>query len=176
MRKLTMVMESSTVNSSSGNSIEKAHGEKSTNAILVELLMVNVGKISGIIEQRGHEIFGKSNLLSTEEINDNSLEFLELFVLILHAGDKIDRRSAEFKALRKFFTTFSQQIEMRGGDLDEFVRYIQFLQQVFLDSLDCERTLSFDVSKEILLLLASVFNDIVLDVFHVYLEEKESTI
>jgi len=150
--------------------------EKTVRDVLVELLMVNVGNISGVIEKQGQEIFVQSNLLSTEEINDYSLEFLELFVLILHAGEHIDRRSSEFKALRKFFTTFSQQIEARGGNLDEFVRYVQFLQQVFLDAMDCEHTLDFEMSREILMLVASVFNDIILDVFHVYLEEKESTI
>jgi len=155
---------------------EKPTSQESVNKILIEQLMVNVGDISSIIEEHGHNIFGQSNLMSTEEINDNSLEFLELFVLILHAGDKIDRRSTEFKALRQFFSTLSQQIQMRGGNMDDFVRYIQFLQQLFLDSLGCNDTLSFESSREVLLQLASVFNDIVLDVFHIYIEEKESTI
>jgi rsbT co-antagonist protein RsbR len=42
--------------------------------------------------------------------------------------------------------------------------------------LEAEEGLSFNQTREILLLLANVFNDIVLDVFHVYLTEKESTI
>jgi rsbT co-antagonist protein RsbR len=144
--------------------------------ILIEQLMLNVGNISNIIEQQGQDIFGQANLLSTEEIKDNSLEFLELFVLVLHAGEKVDRRSSEFKALRRFFTTFSEQIQTRGGSLDEFVRYIQFLQQVFLDSLGCDDSIDFADSRKILMLLAAMFNDMVLDVFHVYLQEKESTI
>ncbi|MGB5339298.1 MAG: STAS domain-containing protein, partial [Gammaproteobacteria bacterium] len=144
--------------------------------ILIEQLMLNVGNISNIIEQQGQDIFGQANLLSTEEIKDNSLEFLELFVLVLHAGEKVDRRSPEFKALRRFFTTFSEQIQTRGGNLDEFVRYIQFLQQVFLDSLGCDDSIDFADSRKILMLLAAMFNDMVLDVFHVYLQEKESTI
>jgi rsbT co-antagonist protein RsbR len=155
---------------------EKPTGNASINQVLIEQLMVNIGKISSVIEKHGHTIFGQSSLLSTEEINDNCLEFLELFVLILHAGEKIDRRSTEFKALQQFFTTLSQQIQTRGGNMDEFVRYIQFLQQLFLDSLGCDDTLSFETSREVLLLLAGVFNDIVLDVFHVYINEKENTI
>ncbi len=154
----------------------KPAGDESINQILIEQLMVNIGKISAVIEKHGHTIFGQSSLLSTEEINDNCLEFLELFVLILHAGEKIDRRSIEFKALQQFFTTLSQQIQTRGGNMDEFVRYIQFLQQLFLDSLGCDDTLSFETSREVLLLLAGVFNDIVLDVFHVYINDKENTI
>jgi len=156
--------------------VEKPVSDENINQILIEQLMVNIGKISTVIEKHGHTIFGQSNLLSTEEISDNCLEFLELFVLILHAGEKIDRRSAEFKALRQFFTILSQQIQARGGSMDEFVRYVQFLQQLFLDSLGCDDSLSFDTSREVLLLLAGVFNDIVLDVFHVYINDKENTI
>ena len=149
---------------------------RTTNQILIDLLMLNVGKISAIIEQQGHSIFGQANLLSKEEINDYSLEFLELVVMLLQSGNQLDRRSAEFSALRKFFTTFSQQIQARGSNLDEFVRYIQFLQRVFLDNLEADATVDFAQSREILLLLGSIFNDIILDVFHVYLEEKERTI
>lgn len=155
---------------------DKAKTDKAINQVLIEQLMVNVGKISNIIEQQGHSIFGQANLLSKEEINDYSLEFLELFVVVLQAGDKVDRRGAEFKALRQFFTTFSQQIRVRGGSLDEFVRYIQFLQRVFLDNLEADANIDFRQTREILLLLAGVFNDIMLDVFHVYLQEKERTI
>ncbi|MDE2088718.1 MAG: STAS domain-containing protein [Gammaproteobacteria bacterium] len=155
---------------------DKAKTDKTVNQILIEQLMVNVGKISNVIEQQGHGIFGQANLLSQEEINDYSLEFLELFVVVLQAGDKVDRRGAEFKALRQFFTTFSQQIRVRGGSLDEFVRYIQFLQRVFLDNQEADANIDFRQTREILLLLAGVFNDIMLDVFHVYLQEKERTI
>ncbi len=149
---------------------------RTTNQILIDLLMLNVGKISAIIEQQGPRIFGQTNLLSKEEINDYSLEFLELIVMLLQVGSQLDRRSAEFNALRKFFTTFSQQIQVRGSNLDEFVRYIQFLQRVFLDNLEADATIDFTQSREILLLLGAIFNDIILDVFHVYLEEKERTI
>lgn len=149
---------------------------KTTNQILIEMLMLNVGKISGIIEKQGHTIFGQKNLLSNEEINDYSLEFLELLVMLLHAGDKLDRRGAEFKALRQFFGNFSQQIQVRGGNLDEFVRFIMFLQDVFIGNLEADKNLSFDQARNVLMVLGSLFNDIILDVFHVYLEGKEKTI
>ncbi|HDO33750.1 MAG TPA: STAS domain-containing protein, partial [Chromatiales bacterium] len=149
---------------------------KATSQVLIEQLMVNVGKISEVIEKEGQSIFGHANILSDEEINDYSLEFLELFVMVLHTGGKIDRRGAEFKALKEFFTNLSHQIQLRGGDMDEFVRYIQFLERVFLDNLQEDSDADFSSSRQILLLLASLFNDIVLDVFHAYLEEKERTI
>lgn len=149
---------------------------KSTNQLLVELLMTRVAIISNVIEEHGKDIFGKDNLLSTEEISDYSLEFLELFVTLLHAGETIDRRSSEYKALRRFFAEFSHQIQVRGSNLDEFVRYVQFLQQVFIEGLEETSSLEFEEIRSILLLIASVFNDILLDVFHVYLDKKESTI
>ncbi|HQU14693.1 MAG: hypothetical protein B7Z66_04335 [Chromatiales bacterium 21-64-14] len=149
---------------------------KATSQVLIEQLMVNVGKISAVIEKEGQSIFGHANILTNEEINDYSLEFLELFVMVLQTGERLDRRGAEFKALKKFFTNLSRQIQLRGGNMDEFVRYIQFLQRVFLDNLQADTNVEFGTSRQILLLLASLFNDIVLDVFHVYLEEKERTI
>ena len=147
-----------------------------TSQLLIELLMTRVGVISDIIEERGKDIFGKDNLLSQDEITDYSLEFLELLVSLLHAGDGIDRKCAEYKALRGFFTEFSHQMQVRGGDLDEFVRYTQFLQRVFLEGLEHDANLDFVQSREVLLLVASIFNDITMDVFHAYLEEKEHII
>jgi rsbT co-antagonist protein RsbR len=149
---------------------------KDAKQILIEQLMVNVGKISGVIEERGKNIFVQGNILSKDEINDYSVEFLELFVMLLQAGGKVDRRSAEFKALRQFFTTMSQQIQVRGGNMEEFVRYIQFMQHVMIEGLGDDDSLSQQQVREILLLLATVFNDIILDVYRVYLEQKESTI
>ncbi len=149
---------------------------RTTNQILIEQLMLNVGKISAIIEKQGQSIFGHKNLLSNNEINDYSLEFLELLTMLLHAGEKLDRRGAEYKALRQFFGNFSQQIQVRGGDMDEFVRYVHFLQSTFLENLEADKSVSFEKSREILLMLGSIFNDIILEVFHIYLEGKEKTI
>ena len=153
-----------------------AKSTKSTNQLLIEQMMTKVATISQDIEQRGQSIFGQGNLLTMDEINDYSLEFLELFVLLLQAGEKVDRRSSEHKALRQFFSNFSQQIQIRGGNMEEFVRFIHFMQDVFLNNLEADSTLDFQQTRAILLLLASVFNDIILDVFHVYLAEKERTI
>ena len=150
--------------------------QRTTNQILIEQLMLNVGKISAIIEKQGQSIFGQKNLLSNNEINDYSLEFLELLTMLLHAGEKVDRRGAEYKALRQFFANFSQQIQVRGGDMDEFVRYVHFLQSTFLENLETDKSVDFDKSREILMLLGSIFNDIILEVFHIYLETKEKTI
>ncbi len=154
----------------------KKNDNKSTNQLLIELFMTQVAAITDVIDEQGEKIFVTDNLLSSDEIKDYSLEFMELLVNVLHAGDKIDRRGIEYKALRRFFTEFSNQIQVRGGSLDEFIRYIQFLQKVFLEGLKQDAKLSFDEARAVLLLVAGIFNDISLDVFNVYLEEKERTI
>lgn len=149
---------------------------RTANQVLVEQLMVNVGKISEVLEEKGKNIFAQGNILSHEEINDSSVEFMELFVMLLQKGGKPDRRSAEFNALRQFFTTMSQQIQVRGGNMEEFVRYIQFMQQVMIEDLGNDSELSAEQTRDALLLLAGVFNDIILDVYRVYLAQKENTI
>jgi len=149
---------------------------KTVNQILIEMLMLNVGKVSAIIETQGRTIFGQNNLLANSEINDYSLEFLELLTLLLQSGANLDRRGREFKALRQFFSNCSQQIQLRGGTMDEFVRYIQFLQRVLIDNLDADQAVDFASAREALLLLAGIFNDVLIEVFHIYLEGKESTI
>jgi len=149
---------------------------KTVNQILIEMLMLNVGKVSAIIETQGRTIFGQNNLLANSEINDYSLEFLELLTLLLQSGANLDRRGREFKALRQFFSNCSQQIQLRGGTMDEFVRYIQFLQRVLIDNLDADQAVDFASAREALLLLAGIFNDVLVEVFHIYLEGKESTI
>ncbi|MDH5649887.1 MAG: STAS domain-containing protein [Gammaproteobacteria bacterium] len=148
----------------------------STNRILLKLFMTQIGAISNVIEERGKTIFAKQNILTTEEITDYSLELLELLVNILHADENIDRRGPEYQALRRFFTEFSHQIQVRGGSLEEFVRYTQFLQRVFIEGLESDENLSFKETRDVLLLVATIFNDITMDVFRVYLEEKEHTI
>ena len=154
----------------------KKKNDSSTNQILVELFMTQVGAITNVIDEQSEKIFVTDNLLNSDEIKDYSLEFMELLVTVLHAGEKINRRGMEYQALRRFFTEFSNQIQVRGGSLDEFIRYIQFLQKVFLEGLENDAGLSFDQSRAVLLLVAGIFNDISLDVFNVYLEEKERTI
>ncbi|MCW8924068.1 MAG: STAS domain-containing protein [Gammaproteobacteria bacterium] len=156
--------------------VKKKTEKKSTNQILVELFMTQVGAITNVIDEQGEKIFVTDNLLNTDEIKDYSLEFMELLVNVLHAGEKINRRGMEYKALRRFFTEFSNQIQVRGGTLDEFIRYTQFLQKVFLEGLEHDAKLTFEESRSVLLLVAGIFNDISLDVFNVYLEEKERTI
>ena len=149
---------------------------KAANDILIEQLKSNMGRIALVIEEQGKGLFGEQRILSVDDIREYSIEFLELFVTLLQTGDQMGRRGAEYRALEQFFGGFARQIQARGGTLDMFVRYVQALQRVLIEELDESEEYSFEQSREVLLMLARIFNQLVLEVFHIYLKEKEETI
>ena len=143
---------------------------------LIEQLKLQIGSISAAIESQGQNVFGNSNLMSNDEIADFSMEFLELMVVLLDTQNPLDPKQPAFNALRSFFGNMSRQILMRGGKMDDFVRYMQFLQRSFLTSLETDNEVSVEEMRSILLLLSTLFNELTLSVFQAYLEEKERTI
>lgn len=143
---------------------------------LIEQLKLQIGSISAAIESQGQNVFGNSNLMSNEEIADFSMEFLELMVVLLDTPNPLDPKQPAFNALRSFFGNMSRQILVRGGKMDDFVRYMQFLQRSFLTSLETDNEVSVEEMRSILLLLSTLFNELTLSVFQAYLEEKERTI
>lgn len=143
---------------------------------LIEQLKLQVGHISSRIEAEGQAVFGEANVLSTDEITDLSVEFLELMVMLLDTDNPLDSHQPAFRALKTFFGNISQQIVSRGGRMEDFVRYMQFLQRAFIESLGHDEEVSPEDMRAILLLLSSVFNELLLAVFQTYLEEKERTI
>lgn len=149
---------------------------KRANEILVDQLKGNMGHIAQVIEEQGKALFGERNILTSDDIHEYSVEFLELLVVWLQSGERLGQRGPEFRALEQFFSNFARQIQARGGELEMFVRYVQALQRVLIEELEESEEYDFDQSRETLLLLARVFNQLVLDVFQTYLKEKESTI
>lgn len=143
---------------------------------LIEQLKLQVGKLSAAIERQGEVVFGNSNLLSRDEIIDASTEFLELIVMLLDCKDPRDTRQPAFEALVAFFRNFSRQLLARGGRMEDFVRYIQFLQRSFIETLAEDKDIGFEDTRGVLLLISSIFNELTLSVFHAYLDEKEKTI
>jgi len=152
----------------------------STVDLLIENLKINIGSISSIIEKKGMTAFGDDNILSSEEIEDYSLEFLELFVGILQAGSGtskgLSKESHEYKALIAFFNHCSEEIQIRGGSMDMFVSYMHFLQTSLIEGLQDDKSMTMVQYREVLLMMASLFNDMTLNVFEIYLGEKEFTI
>jgi len=155
---------------------KKSGGDKAVNEILIDQLKANMGHVAMIIEEQGRALFGGDQTLSDDDISEYTHEFLELFVTWLQSGAKLGQRGPEFRALEQFFSNFARQIQARGGSLDAFVRYVHALQRVLIEELEESQAYSFEQSREVLLLLARIFNQLVLEVFHIYLEAKERTI
>lgn len=143
---------------------------------LIEQLKLQIGNLSAMIESHAEAVFGNNNLLSRDEITDASTEFLELIVMLLDTRDPLDTKQAAFEALVAFFRNLSRQLLSRGGHMEDFVRYIQFLQRCFIDTLEDDKQIGFEDTRGILILISSVFNELTLAVFHAYLDEKEKTI
>ncbi|MFN3397274.1 MAG: STAS domain-containing protein [Sulfurimicrobium sp.] len=153
-----------------------ARQTKNTSRILTELLKLQIGNISVRIEQEGQTVFGGSNLLEPDEITDLSVQFLQLLVALLESRDPDDDASPQFHALEMFFNNLSKQILVRGGRIEDLVRYIQFMQHTLIDALGEDQSTKVDDARAILLYLSSLFNELVLAVFQAYLSEKERTI
>lgn len=149
---------------------------KNTSKILIELLKLQIGHVSQRIEQEGQLVFGGSNLLEPDEIADLSVQFLQLLVALLESRDPDDDASPQFHALEMFFNNLSKQILVRGGRIEDLVRYIQFMQHTLIDALGEDQNTKVEDARAILLYLSSLFNELVLAVFQAYLSEKERTI
>lgn len=149
---------------------------KNTSKILTELLKLQIGNVSERIEREGQTVFGGSNLLEADEISDLSIQFLQLLVALLESRDPDDDASPQFHALEMFFNNLSKQILVRGGRIEDLVRYIQFMQHTLIDALGEDESTKVDDARAILLYLSGLFNELVLAVFQAYLSEKERTI
>ncbi|PWB54512.1 MAG: hypothetical protein C3F18_06770 [Nitrosomonadales bacterium] len=147
-----------------------------TSQILAETLKLQIGNISSAIEKQGHAIFGGSNLLDSDEIADFCIEFLELLVALLESKDPEDDASPQFHALEMYFNNLSRQILMRGGRVEDLVRYIQFMQRALIEMLAENKEIGIKEARAILLYLSGIFNELILAVFAAYLDEKERTI
>jgi len=150
---------------------------KKPSAKLTDLLKLQLGNISGAIEKQAELFFGGSNnLMNADEIADFSVEFLQLLITLLESKDPNDDASPEFHAMEIFFNSLSRQILVRGGRVEDLVRYTQFLQRALIEALKEDTHTGFDETRDILLFLSSMFNELILAVFQAYLEEKEHTI
>ena len=150
--------------------------EGAIQALLIEQLQLKIGTLTETIEKRGRDIFGDRNLMSLDEITDASVEFLELIVVVLQSPEPLKARGPAFAALTQFISEIAQQILVRGGDMEQFLRYIMFMQRLFMESLEEQAAMSFSEARAVLLLLATLFNEMMLSVFHTYLHEREETI
>ena len=145
---------------------------------ITEMLKLQIGNISEAIEKQGVNIFGgNKNLLSADEINDFCIEFLQLLIELLLSKDPRDESSPQFHAMEVYFNNLSKQLLIRGGKVEDLVRYIQFMQGTLIDILSKDQVgISIADTRDALIFLSSTFNELILAVFKAYLDEKEGTI
>lgn len=155
----------------------KDHGLSLNSEKLGELFALDVGDISHELEEPALAFFGgDNNLMGPDEISDLSAEVLHLTMGLLKSTDPFDHGSPEFRALQMFFSNLAKKILVRGGKVDDLVRYTQQLQLSLISALSKASGKPFGQSRSVLLFFSSVFIELVLSVFHAYLDEKERTI
>lgn len=136
-----------------------------------------LGDIAPAIAIPGRNWFGGDrNLLDEDEITDLSVELQHLLAGILGASDPFSREIPEYRALETFFRSLAHKVLLRGGKVDDIVRYTQGLQLVLIRAIQEDTGVAFAQSRSVLLFFSELFIELILAVFHTYLDEKEQTI
>ena len=144
---------------------------------LTALFSQKIGNISAALEEPGQTFFCSNNrLMDEDEVADMSSEFQNLIASLIGSKDPADNNSPEFNALEMFFTNLSRNILMRGGHVEDVARYTQSLQFTLIDALEKSSGIPFSQSRSVLLYFTGIFNEMIMAVFHAYLEEKEHTL
>lgn len=152
--------------------IKKGLSEK-----LTALFNLKISNISAVLEEPGRKFFcSNSRLMDEDEVADLSSEFQNLIASLLESKDPSDNTSPEFHALEMFFTNLSRNILMRGGNVEEVVRYTQVLQFTLIDALEKSSSILFSQSRSVLLYFNGIFNELIMAVFRAYLDERERTL
>jgi rsbT co-antagonist protein RsbR len=141
------------------------------------LFNLKIGNISAELEAPGKKFFCHDNrLMDDDEVADLSGEFMNLIAALLASQDPMSQVSPQFHALQMFFTGLSQKILVRGGHVEDMVRYAQQLQQALIAALEKDSGIAFTQSRSVLLYFSTVFNELIMSVFRAYLEEKEQAL
>lgn len=152
--------------------VKKEMGEK-----LAALFSLKVGNISAALEEPGRKFFcGDSRLMDQDEVADLSSEFENLIFSLLRSNDPNNKTSHEFCALEMFFAGLAQRVLMRGGHVEDVVRYCQTMQLALIDALEKASGVAFGQSRSVLLYFSGVFNELIMAIFRVYLDERERAV
>ncbi len=151
---------------------KKELGEK-----LAALFSLKIGNISGQLEETGREYFcADKKLMDEDEVADLSSEFVNLISGLLNSRDPHKRSSPQFHALEMFFSGLSQRMLMRGGNVEDVVRYAQQLQYSLIAAIEQDSGIVFTQSRSVLLYFAQVFDELIMAIFRTYLSEREKTL
>jgi len=141
------------------------------------LFNLKVGNISKQLEEPGRKFFcHDSRVMDDDEIADFSGEFMNLITALLASQDPSSQGSPQFHALQMFFNGLSQKILVRGGHVEDVVRYTQKLQEVLVEALEKDSGIAFTQSRSVWLYFNTVFDELIMSVFRAYLEEKEQAL
>lgn len=141
------------------------------------LFGLKVGNISAQLTEPGRKFFCQdSQVMDDDEIADFSGEFMNLITALLASQDPTSQGSPQFHALQMFFTNLSQKILLRGGHVEDVVRYTQKLQETLVEALEKDSGIAFTQSRSVWLYFNTVFDELTMSVFRAYLEEKEQAL
>lgn len=151
--------------------------KKATSEKLTALFNLKIGDIAGVLAGPGRKFFGGDNrIMDDDEIADASGDFRNLITALLGSKDPADKGSPQFQALTMFFSGLAQRVLVRGGHVEDVVRYAQQLQQTLIEALEHDSGIEFTQSRSTLLYFNGVFNELIMAAFRVYLEEKENAL
>jgi rsbT co-antagonist protein RsbR len=128
--------------------------------------------VSEKITEAGKISLAKENLLSNEEIQDYTYEFVDLFTAMLKEG-KADSTNETYNAMKRLMATVNTKIQMRGGNTEHIVQLMQFMQYTFLDQIVDKEG---NESEQELLFLLKFSNNIVTEAFRLYQQEREEAL
>ena len=151
--------------------------KKETGEKMGALFGMKIGHISGQLEEIGREFFcADQKLMDEDEVADLSAEFVNLIAGLLSCKDPHKRTSPQFHALEIFFSGLSQRMLMRGGNVEDVVRYAQQLQYSLISALELDSGIALTQSRSVLLYFAQVFDELIMAIFRTYLSEREKTL
>ena len=151
--------------------------KKEASEKLAALFSLKIGNISDQLEETGREFFCSNNkLMDEDEIADLSSEFVSLITALLSSKDPQKRTSPQFHALEIFFSGLAQRMLMRGGHVEDVVRYAQQLQYSLISALERDSGITFTQSRSVLLFFAQHFDELIMAIFRTYLSERENTL
>ncbi len=151
--------------------------KKAVTEKLSALFNLKIGDIAGVLADPGKRYFGGDNrIMDDDEIADASGDFRNLISALLGSKDPVDKGSPQFQALAMFFSGLAQRVLVRGGHVEDVVRYAQQLQQTLIEALEHDSGIEFTQSRSTLLYFNGVFNELIMAAFRVYLEEKENAL
>lgn len=141
------------------------------------LFELKISNIATDLEAPGLKYFCSDNrLMDREEVADFSHEIESLVASLIESKNPADMASAEFNAMRVFFGNLSQRVLVRGGHVEDVVRYTKALQGTLIESLAKMSGIPFGKSQSVWVYFDDIFNELIMAVFNAYLEEREHTL